>query len=296
MSTEKHIQEATLDKDTGSKIKFYLKDGSVVNNKLADGAVTSVKMNKSVWDRVQDIIDEGIVDLKHQIDSYSKHGVFIRNEFGQDPYVGISQKALTGAINNILNKIGEIIGIDASGITMTVSPTFFTSADGAEITIIADSSQSIGNFEHISFYLNNELLAEYEDISSIELTATITQRTEIKCVAQIMGETYTNTQVVDRPVSFYMGGGDEPANIIDEDHSKDIQEGMEGLYEISLAEGDHLMIVMDTSYSSQFDRADMNGFEIPFVVTTLEHEGVTYKVYKTANTYKEGTYNIYINR
>ena len=74
-----------------------------------------------------------------------------------------------------------------------------------------------------------------------------------------------------------------------------VANGMRGAYNIDLASGQKIIIVLGTSLREGFIRADINGVEIAFVETTQTVGGNTYKVLTSENTYQAGTYNIDIN-
>lgn len=71
---------------------------------------------------------------------------------------------------------------------------------------------------------------------------------------------------------------------------------MRGAYDIHVADGDHIIIILGENIAPQFIRADMNGFEIPFNSgETIVKDGNNYVVFTSQNTYIEGIYNIDIN-
>lgn len=200
------------------------------------------------------------------------------------------------SIGELSSRINDVIGASFEGINMTVTPTHFSSLDGADIIIEASCSGDVDIFESIAFYANNELIAQYTNVDSVSTSTHITVDTEIKCVAQILGTQYVQTQMVDKVTSFYIGGGNDADEIIDDEHRVDIIDTIEGLYTVELAQNDHLLIVMDSTYASEFNRADMNGFEIPMSQSTVTYGSIEYTVYKSDNIYQSGEYDIYINR
>ena len=226
----------------------------------------------------------------------SSGGTALTNEFGDSEYVGITQKSITKAINSINEKLNSIIGISTEGINMSVTPTTFTGEDGAQLNISFDSSNNITDYTSIKFYANGELIKEYEDIEQGSFTHTITERTVIKCVAVIMGKTYTKEQTIDKVTMFYIGGGTQPSDVVKEECRKDITDTLEGSYNITVEDNDNIYIVMDAAYDGMFNRADMNGFAIPFTKSTVTIDDIQYIVYASDNKYNEGTYEIYINR
>lgn len=110
-----------------------------------------------------------------------------------------------------------------------------------------------------------------------------------------MGIEYTKQTAVTHYNSFWMGAGTDFHTIMDESHVIPIDNGMKGNYGITFNQGDNLFIIVGESLRGQFERADMNGFEIPFEESTATIDGTTYKVFTSSNKYAAGTYNIDIN-
>ena len=203
--------------------------------------------------------------------------------------------AFDGSIGRVWDVIGDIIGQDVSGIQMTVEPVAFQGVE-AEVVIQASSEGAPGIFETLAFYANDVLIQEFEQVESARLTLTISQRTVLRCVARIAGQTYTKQQVINRLTAFYIGGGQTAGDVINDGCIRDIQDGMAGEYQVELAEGNRLIIAMDVTYQSEFSRADMNGFEIPFSSSIETIDGTEYFVLVSTYAYREGLYSIYINR
>lgn len=231
----------------------------------------------------------------------SQGGIPLDNKLGDSELVGVTQKVLTEILQGIVSKLGNISGEPTNIINMIVTPEYFTGSAGCDLQINATIEGTLGNFEVIEFYIDDELIGHFEDVSSVtpedfDEPIHINTNCVVKCVAQIMGITYRKEQAINRVTSFYIGGGNNAADIINSEHRKDIQGGMTGYYDVNLADNDHLLIVMDATYENEFERADLNGFEIPFIKTYTTISDISYVVYKTNSSYIEGIYRIFINR
>ena len=301
---KRYIKDSLLKGDPKTKLSFNIKDGAVTTQKIADGAVTPEKLSGRVLSElIQPVIDEfgrnysqKIEDMQNQIDGLDKHGVAVSNTFGDDPHISISQKTLTDAVQAIWDKIDEITGEDTSGIEMTVTPDYFIDeGDGCTLTIHADSSNAQGKFDKIRFYADDVFLAGAEDVISFETTAHVTTSVMIKCVAQILGKTYTKEHYVTRYTNCFLGAGSAYTDIMDAEHSIPVTDGMRGSYDVTCEQGDYIFIVMPAEMKDVFVRADMNGFEIPMSMTIEEVDDVSYAVFKSDNTYVAGTYNLDLN-
>lgn len=275
-----------------------IKDGAVTRNKLADYCVSSQKLgNKSVTkDKISpDAIDYINKDLQDQIDSIQIGGWAISNEFGSNTHIGISQKTLTAAFNRLWSKLEDITGEALQGINMLVTPDYFISETGADVHITANTVETNGIFEHIAFYGNGTLIAEADNVDYFEFDHHIDETTVIECVAKIMGIEYTRQHIVTHYNSFWLGAGSSYNDIMNVSHVIPITNGMRGAYDVSVAAGQHIIVVVGDSLKAGFIRADMNGFEIPFTETSIVKDNVTYRVFTSVNTYNAGTYNIDIN-
>jgi len=67
---------------------------------------------------------------------------------------------------------------------MTVTPTYFIGENGCTLTITATAiGSNNGIFDKISFYQDNELIGEAEEVDYYTTTSRITETTEIRCEA-----------------------------------------------------------------------------------------------------------------
>ena len=240
-------------------------------------------------------INERVVDLQNQIDALDIHGIAVSNEFGTDSHISISQKTMTDAINKLWQKLEDMTGEVLQGISMSVTPEYFISEDGCSVHISANTVETNGIFEHIAFYGNGSLIAEADNVDFFEYDTEITETTIIKCVAKIMGVEYTRQQIVTHYNSFWLGAGTAASDIMDVEHVIPITNGMRGAYDVDVAQGQHIIIIVGESLAGGFLRADLNSVEINFTESTVTVDGKNYKVFTSEEAYSAGTYNIDIN-
>lgn len=300
----------TDDLSNGAITHDKMADGAVDTNNILDGAVTPEKLNERVYEevieppidelskRINDVEKESKekdADLQNQIDSLEVSGMAISNLFGDDEHIGISQKTLTEAFNRVWSKIDEITGEHTTGISLVVSPEYFVGEDGADIHVTASSQGTGGMFDIISLYLNGELLISQENVETLEYDFHIDETSTLKCVAKILGIPYTEERNITHYHAFWLGGGSTASDVMIQADLIPITHGMRGSYDSTFSQGDHIIIVVDSTLRDGFRRADMNGFEIPFSETSQTISGKEYKVFTSLNTYNAGTYNIDIN-
>ena len=303
---EKNIVNAKMKESEGKKLIFILGPGVVTTDKLHDSAVTPEKVNPNTFELIQGMIDKRGDDLQNQIDGIDEHGIAVSNEFGGDSHISVSQKTMTYAINKLWEKIEEITGEMLHGINMLVSPEYYIGEEGCTVTISAVATADIeGVFERIAFYKKQqgqewELIKEEFKVDNLDAQTIITDTTEIKCEAKIMGIDYTRLATITHYSSFLLGAGNSYTDLmIDADHFNPqyvipITNDMRGAYDVSVTQGERFIIIVGEALSG-FIRADMNGFEIPFTESTVTVSGNNYKVFTSENAYNAGIYNIDIN-
>ena len=250
------------------------------------------------YNNFKEKVEKDVARLTILVESFiqsSYSGVGLDNQFGDKDYVGVNQKTLTAAFNKIWSKLEDLTGEVMQGISMTVTPDYFISEEGCNVHVTATTANVNGIFEHISFFANGMLINEAENTDYFEFDTEITETTVIRCVAKIMGVEYERTKVVTHYNSFWLGAGTTYADIMDVSHVIPITNGMKGNYDITIGQGEHIIIVVGDSLRSGFARADMEGVEIPFVESSVIIDGNVYKVFTSVNTYNAGTYNIDIN-
>lgn len=271
-------------------------------NEVGEALLEEVNGVKEEQDQRIDQYEDKMKELDVLIHSLAKSsgGAALSNHFGDSEYIGINQKTLTNAINKIWDKIEEITGESGQGISMVVTPTYFISEGDCTVDIVATAiNTNNGIFEKVSFYGNDELLAEAENVDYYTAQATISGDTEIKCVARILGREYTEIRRVKHYNSFWILTGNYDSSELESHMTKEnltpIPNGMRGNYDIIFNQNNYLYIIMSGQLAQQFIRADLNGIEIPFETTSILINGNRYIIYKSVNTFNEGTYNIDIN-
>ena len=284
----------TQDLADGAVTSEKIKDGEVKTADIADGSITPEKLSDRIVPEVIKPLLEPLrdkdKDLQNQIDSLQISGLALSNKFGDDPHIGISQKTLTAAINDIWYKLEEITGETLVGINLTVTPEYYIGEEGCDVNIAAETVTENGTIEYIKVFVNDELVAEGEDEHEFEFDVHISDTSEIKCLAQVLGVVYERKVTITHYSPFWVGAGSNYSSVMTTENLRNIG----GNYNITFTAGQNLIIVVEDILRDRFVRADMNGVEIQFTETT-QTSGKTYKVLTSENTYQAGTYNIDIN-
>lgn len=260
------------------------------NGKLADDAVSTRTIQKHAV--IPEKLSKELLDL---IYSKHEHGIAVSDEFGDNDFISVSQKALTQAFNRVWSVLDDFTGEVHQGINMLVSPDYFIGEDACDIHITASTVGLNGPFEHIELLVNGTKIAEADDVDYYEFDTQITETSVIMCRAKIMGITYEQQKVVTHHHSFWLGAGTSYDQIMDVEHVIPIANNMRGAYNVPCNAGDHLFVIVASTLRAGFIRADMNGAEIAFTESTVTIDGKEYNVLTSENTFQAATYNIDIN-
>ena len=309
---EKYIGEAKMTEKPKKPLTFKLGDKCVKNKHIDDAAVDtrtledrSVTPAKRSYDFDAEVIlpytnslDEKYTNITNElysmVESVQQGGIALSQQFGYRTDIGISQKTLTKALGKFWEEMGRITGKDYMDFTLTVVPATTYSEAPQAITITADCSEAISNFDNIKIYLDNVLIGESGNLEVFTTSATISKTSVVKAVGILLGKQVTKTVTAIKEIPFFMGSGHDYHDIINEECRKELVGTLEGDYDVTVKNADeYIFIVIPISRKDEFRRCkmDMNGLEIP--ITEEEHS--RYIVCKTVNTYKKGTYNIDID-
>lgn len=274
-------------------------DRAVTEPKLANNAVsTRTIQDKAVTPaKLSDEVHRVLYDLQNQINGFYEHGVAVSSVFGENTNIGISQKTLTDAINNIYTILEDNLDITIKGFTWTVTPTYIYGQGETEITVTAQPVEEDGILEKVELLVDGVKVDDAEALMVTEYTYTFTtdRPVEVRMNAWVRGMEYNRT--VNITDSFWMGAGSTynnvflngaPTNLVN------VGKGMRVAKNVSFGDNTYLFIIMGNYLTDSFVRADINGVELellPADTTTLE--GFT--IYKSANAFNSGIYNIDIN-
>ena len=274
---EKNIGQASIIQSPQKGFKFVVKDGSITTRMLADDSITSDKLQAGSVET--DNIKDGSVTL---------------NKLSFD-IVGSMLSMITKDINNIWEKLSEITGEAFNGLSFDVSPKYFISEEPVPVYISAACGDTKALFEHIAFYINGIQVYEAVGVDSVAFQTEISNTSEIKYVATVLGNEYTGAETVVHYNSYWLGAGQSYQDVMNNEHLIPVTRGMKGSYDIHFNQGDKLFIILGSALRDMFVRADMNGFESPLTEEAISVDDSNYSVLTSENAYVEGMYNIDIN-
>ena len=313
---KRHIGESPIKESPKKNFSFLIGDGKIKTKHLEDGCVTTPKIKDRVVTpaKVSDDFQKMLVlpvtnsidskykaitqELYNMVSSLQVGGIALSGKFGDRTDIGIHQKALTKALGRLWDELGKITGNDYMNFSLTVEPTFIPTEEVGIVTVTADSSEAISNFDNIKIYLNNELKAESSEVEvyTQAISASTTGENTIKVVGTILGKVITKEVVVTKAEGFFMGSGQVYTDIMVPECAKIIEGSLEGDYDLTVKHnGDYMFIIIPVSHKDEFRRADMNGLGLKVEIPLSAEEHEDFVVYKSLNTYKAGTYNIDID-
>jgi hypothetical protein len=225
----------------------------------------------------------------------SPTGAALSNEFGDNSLIGVSQKTLTEAINEIWYKLEDITGETLIGVNLTVSPEYYVGEEGCLVHLDAETVNEHGILETVKFLVNGEEVISTGGVHEFEYDVLITDTSVIKCEAKILCVPYERSVTVTHYSPFWVGAGANYSSVMTMNNIRSAANGMKGNYSITFTAGQKLFVIVEDILRDRFVRADMNGVEIQFTETTRVIDGKTYYVLTSENTYQAGTYNIDIN-
>lgn len=296
-----------------------IKDNAITPQKIENGAVTGLKIAENAVQSghvmAGSILGRHIAsanillkhlspnvlatlkkDLQNQIDALVIGGLALSNEFGDNPHIGVSQKKLSWFVNYVLTLLEEALGRTLLGFTWNVTTTYIYGEWPTTVHITAQPTNEGDLFEHIRLYSNDELVDEvtvFTDSYSFDIN--LQQTANIRIEAQLLGTVYERTQKINHYDSFWLGGGATYADVMIEADNINFSEGTRLSKDVTVADGEHIIIMMGDTWVPAFIRADMNGAEIEFDESTVTVDGKNYKVLTSKSVFEAGTYNIDIN-
>lgn len=271
----------------------HIDDENITNDKLADNAVSKEKIaNKQVsWQKLDD-------DLQNIIASREEHGVALSKEFGESELIGITQKKLTEeheerivAEGDLQDQIDAIVMSQAIvNLAATPSPVFVGEEAIINLTATTDTVAT-----NIKIKKGGTEIATGSG-SSLSGTDTITPdvagNTTYTAEFTIAGLLKSTTKNVFAVYPIRTGSG---SSYVDGTPLTTPKASPVGTYNVVVAQdGDYVFFNIPSSMT--INNATMSGFNFPLdTPENVEIEGVTYKSYKSSNTYDAGTLTIVIS-
>lgn len=172
-------------------------------------------------------------------------------------------------------------------IIFQVSPEYITDSQNVSINITTKNQDTI--FQNLQLYINNELVAEEQDINKFTYSTVLTDTSLITCKITISGIEYTFNKTISKNSLMWMGAGTSYNNIMT---NSNIIDSLDKDYEVVFNQNNKLFIVIEKSFASNLHKATMGGLEIPFTRQDVSIENKIYTIFTSQNNYNGGTYRI----
>ena len=218
-------------------------------------------------------------------------GEAFSTQFGNSQVMGITQKTLTNAFKNIYKILENITGENMITVTTTISPDAFNKKEGGQCNINVVTSFAL--IDSVKVYLNNSstpIIEEYS-IESFSRTIELTDTTDVKVIVTVLGKSYETNKHIIGMTEFFVGAGENYSDVMIPKWNRLYDGNPQGQYNISVAEGQRIIIVLPTEDANKIEQIEMNDFNIPMDISIYG----TYTVYTSLNTYQAGNYIIDIN-
>lgn len=230
--------------------------------------------------------------LETQMQSFlatASGGEAFSNMYGNSEVMGVTQKALTETLDGLYKLIFDALGIEVGDVQISITPDSFFSNEAAVVNIAAVADY--GLFDFVKVYFNGEKVIEETSIATFSEDRTIGGTTTIRVEAQVLGKLYTYEKTVTMASDLFIGAGATYQDVYDPQYARPYDGDPTGQYNVEVAEGQRIIIILPTADVSKIEQIEMNDFNIPMDTTTF---GI-YTAYTSLNTYQAGTYQIDIN-
>lgn len=232
--------------------------------------------------------------LENVMDSFlatASGGEAFSTQFGNSRVMGITQKTLTDAFKNVYKILEDITGESMITVTTTISPNEFSKKEGGHCNINVVTSFAL--IDSVKVYLNNSLapIIEEYSIESFSRTIELTDTTDVKVIATVLGKPYETNKHIIGMTELFVGAGENYSDIMVSQWNRPYDGNPQGQYNVSVAEGQRIIIVLPTEDAGKIEQIEMNDFNIPMDISTYG----TYTVYTSLNTYQARNYTIDIN-
>ena len=203
---------------------------------------------------------------------------------------------LIDAINRIWEKFGELTGETFEGILFTVTPSYYIGEDGCRVNVMVNTETLSGMIENLKLYVNNNLVLDVNNITTLNTPIEINETSVITCEALINGIVYTKSKTITHYSSFWLGAGSSYDEVMTMNNLRPIEGDLKGSYEVNVEAGQRIFIILGEALRDNFVRADMSGVgTFVFDEETITLNGTNYKVLVSSNPFAADTYTIHIN-
>ena len=248
----------------------------------------------SEYDNIITAYNNKIKALEIAMDSFlatASGGEAFSDQFGNSQVMGITQKTLTYAFRNLYKILEDITGESMITVTTTISPDGFIKKEGGICNINVITSFAL--IDSVKVYINNDTTPVIEEygIESFVRSISLTETTDVKVIATVLGKPYETTKQIIAMTDFFVGAGDDYTDVMVPEWNRSYDGDPQGQYNVTVSEGQRIIIILPTEDAVQIEQIEMNDINIPMDISTYG----TYTIYTSLNTYQAGDYIIDIN-
>lgn len=297
MAKTKNIGESQLKGTPTKPFNFKIKDGVIKTRHIDDKQVTNAKMEDSSID-ARTLKDSEVgwqklnPDLQGIIASREEGGVALSKNWGNSELIGITQKKLSEAHEDLQNQINVIVN-DKAVISLTASPSivFVDTQTPVTLTATTDTTASL-----IQIVTDTTIIARgHGNILSETVNLTIPSAGTASYTAQftisgIVKSTHVSISAVNK---IYYGSGSAYTDVTTSLPTPKTSPA--GTYTVTVNnDNDYVWFLVPSTMT--INKATMSGFEFPLEAPqSVDIWGNTYYAYQSSNTYDAGELTIVIS-
>ena len=267
-----------------------IQNSSINNEKLDNDAVENrnIKDKNVSWDKLDDNVQNIVATGGGQ------HGIPLATEFGNSDIIGITQKTLTESRDNLQAQIDEIVSGEAS-VALSASPSPVNIGAENDINLTATSSKNATSIKikkgdvELATGSGKNLTVSDEDVT-ISLGSTLSYTADFA-----YGGVSRSTTI--KPLFFGSGAvatvdASTIANVV---QKAVLKSSPAGTYNVTVNNnGDYTYFSVPSTMT--IHGATMSGFSFPLEApTNVTIDNVTYKSYRSSNTYDAGVITIVLS-
>jgi hypothetical protein len=233
-------------------------------------------------------------NLQNIIASREEGGVALSKDWGNSELIGITQKKLSEAHDDLQNQIDAIVS-DKATVSLSASTSTFIVGEGAFILTASTNT----NAESIIIKQGSTVIATGSG-KAISQRVALTQETagNVSYTAEFTfagGNTRSTTVTVYFVNKLYVGSGAVYTDVISDSYAQSARRSPAGTYNIIIEQnGQYVFFLIPSTMS--ITKATLSGFDFPLdAPVNVTIEDVAYKSYRSSNTNDAGTYQIVIS-
>lgn len=222
-------------------------------------------------------------------------GIKIVQSLGNDPNSVMSQKAVTDNHNELQKQIDELVAGKAV-LSLTASPSVIHKGVSTTVEVTAKITDVTADMTISKKNSSGENdIAQQSKVETLTASDAVTETTEYTVEAIYKSKILYAFKTVTAVYPIYVGSGTSYTDVAVDVHKQTPRISPSGSYSFNAEEGDYIFIIIPATMNMRLDAVILtdSGFGVPFENALSQRiNGISYKVYQSSNTYKQGLIKI----